>query len=75
MADNNLPPLHEDATEETILNRADRTRPHARAPQDDTEQNIKHRTEMLKKAQDTPSTQHVQPIARNQSTAIASKSI
>lgn len=67
MADNNLPPLHEDATEETILNRADSTRPHARAPQEDTEQNIKHRTEMLKKSQTPPPSQHVTPVGQQQS--------
>ncbi|MGB7338190.1 MAG: hypothetical protein WBC91_04795 [Phototrophicaceae bacterium] len=66
MADNNLPPLNEDATEETILSRSDSTRPHARARQEDTEENIKHRTEMLKKAPSVPpSSQHVQAVRGN----------
>lgn len=67
MADNNLPPLHEEPTEETVVNDYGITRP-AQPIADDTEQNKKHRTEVLRKAEPTrqnrpaPTGSHVQPI-------------
>ena len=69
MADNNLPPLNEEPTEETVINEGGITRPNRpMPPQDDTEQNRKHRTELLRKTESTrenrkaPTGSHVQPI-------------
>ncbi|MEO1289784.1 MAG: hypothetical protein AAFV93_18630 [Chloroflexota bacterium] len=60
MADNNLPPPHDEETDETILSDASGTRPNPRAPQADTEQNKKHRTKMVRRATPKPPTGHVQ---------------
>ena len=71
MADNNLPPLHEEDTEETRRSDLDVTRPNAPAGKDDTEQNRKNRTEILRKSEATrenraaPTGSHVQPLQGN----------
>ncbi len=71
MADNNLPPLHEEDTEETLRSDVGITRPNAPAGKDDTEQNQKNRTELLRKSEATRENRaaktggHVQPIQGN----------
>lgn len=69
MADNRLPPLREDETDETLKSGVDITRPNAPLRQEDTEQNAKHKTELLQKSEPTqlhrsaPSDgRHVQPL-------------
>lgn len=71
MADNNLPPLHEGDTQENKQSGANITRPNMPAGKQDTEQNRKHRTELLRKSEATrenrvaPQGRHVQPIQGN----------
>lgn len=68
MADNNLPPLHEESTEETVVNDYGITRPAQPILPDETEQNKKHRTRALRKTEATrqnrpaPTGSHVQPV-------------
>lgn len=54
MADNNLPPLHEEETDEMKVSDTKRIRPRQRAPKEQTEQNLKHRTKMVTRADTTP---------------------
>lgn len=71
MADNNLPPLHEDDTQENKVSGVEITRPNTPARQDDTEQNRQNRTEVLRKSDATrqnrvaPRGRHVQPKQGN----------
>lgn len=69
MADNRLPPLKDDETDETLRNDVDITRPNVPSRHEDTEQNAKHKTELLQKSEPTRQNrsaprdgQHVQPI-------------
>lgn len=53
MADNYLPPLNEDETDETLKSGVDVTRPNTPLRQEKTEQNAKHKTELLQKSEPT----------------------
>ncbi|GAB5490211.1 MAG: hypothetical protein Phog2KO_04260 [Phototrophicaceae bacterium] len=69
MADNRLPPRHEDETSENPKSGLDNTRPNTPLRQEETEQNAKHKTKLLQKSEATRlnrgtqgNGQHVQPM-------------